>query len=102
MPLIKGNLLLQRFAELANQANRIDVAVAWATSCDAIEVLAASDADIRIVVGIRRTLQIHRHFDAWQILRNYGSRLMNHLVSFTQSFTAFSVKESSTGSVAQI
>ena len=52
MPLIKGNLLLQRFAELANQAKRIDVAVAWATSCDAIEALAASGAKIRIVVGI--------------------------------------------------
>ena len=52
MPLIRGNLLLQRFAELANQAKRIDAAVAWATSCDAIEALSASDADIRIVVGI--------------------------------------------------
>ena len=52
MPLIKGILLLQRFAELANQAKRVDIAVAWATSCDAIEALATSDADIRIVVGI--------------------------------------------------
>ena len=52
MPLLMGNLLLQRFAELANRASRIDVAVAWATSCDAIEALAASGAKIRIVVGI--------------------------------------------------
>ena len=52
MPLLMGNLLLQRFTELANQSRRIDVAVAWARSCDAIEVLAESDANIRIVVGI--------------------------------------------------
>ena len=54
MPLITGNHLLQRFAELAGKAKRIDVAVAWARSCDAIEALAASDADIRIVVGISK------------------------------------------------
>ena len=52
MPLIKGNLLLQRFAELANQSRRVDIAVAWATSCDAIDALAECDADIRIVVGV--------------------------------------------------
>ena len=52
MPLLMGNHLLQRFAELANKASRIDVAVAWARSCDAIEVLAESNADIRIVVGV--------------------------------------------------
>ena len=52
MPLIDGHLLLQRFTELANQAKQIDIAVAWARSCDAVEALAASDADIRIVVGI--------------------------------------------------
>ena len=52
MPLLMGNLLPQRFAELANKASRIDIAVAWARSCDAIEVLADSDADIRIVAGV--------------------------------------------------
>ena len=52
MPLIDGHLLLQRFTELAKQAKQIDIAVAWARSCDAVEALAASDADIRIVVGI--------------------------------------------------
>ena len=56
MPLIKGHLLLQRFTELAKQAKRIDIAVAWARSCDAVEALAASDADIRIVVGIARKI----------------------------------------------
>ena len=56
MPLIKGNLLLQRFDKLANQAKRIDIAVAWARSCDAIEALATSDADIRIVVGISQNV----------------------------------------------
>ena len=52
MPLIDGHLLLQRFTELAKQAKQIDIAVAWARSCDAFEVLATSDTDIRIVVGI--------------------------------------------------
>ena len=52
MPLIDGHLLLQRFTELAKQAKQIDIAVAWARSCDAVEALATSDTDIRIVVGI--------------------------------------------------
>ena len=56
MPLIEGNLRLQRFAELASQAERIDVAVAWARPCEAKEALAASGADIRIVVGISNNL----------------------------------------------
>ena len=54
MPLIGRDLLLQRFEELAGQAKRIDVAVAWASPCDAIEALArvAEGADIRAIVGI--------------------------------------------------
>lgn len=52
MPVIDEQLLLQRFTELAKQAKQIDIAVAWARSCDAVEAVAASDADIRIVVGI--------------------------------------------------
>ena len=56
MPLIEGNLRLQRFAELASQAERIDVAVAWARPCEAKEALAASGADIRIAVGISNNL----------------------------------------------
>ena len=54
MPLIGRDLLLQRFEELAAQAKRIDVAVAWARPCDAIEALAraAEGADIRAIVGI--------------------------------------------------
>ena len=83
MPLIKGNLLLQRFAELANQAKRIDVAVAWATSCDAIEALAASDADIRIVVGISNnvtnpsTLQRLSEFAELRIAPDEPSRIFH-------------------------
>lgn len=52
MPLIDRYLLLQRFTERAKQAKQIDIAVAWASSCDAVEALAASNAGIRIVVGI--------------------------------------------------
>ena len=58
MPLIGGNLIPERFVELASQAKRIDVAVAWARPCEAIEALAASGADIRIVVGISNNFTI--------------------------------------------
>ena len=51
MPLIYGNQHLERFVELVNGARRIDIVVAWASSCDEIEALAASNADIRAVVG---------------------------------------------------
>ncbi len=51
MPLIHGNQHLGRFVELVNEARRIDIVVAWASSCDEIEALAASNADIRAVVG---------------------------------------------------
>ena len=42
MPLIHGNRLLERFVELASEAKRVDIAVAWASSCDAIDALEAS------------------------------------------------------------
>ena len=51
MPIISGNRLLERFVELVGQAERIDIAVAWVSSCNAIDALAASSADIRAVVG---------------------------------------------------
>ena len=51
MPLIFGNRQLARFIELVDKARRIDIVVAWASSCDEIEALAASAADIRAVVG---------------------------------------------------
>ena len=51
MPLICGNQQLERFVELVDKAKRIDIAVAWASSCDEIKALAASDAEIRAVVG---------------------------------------------------
>ena len=51
MSFICGNQQLERFLELVDEAKRIDIAVAWASSCDEIEALAASDADIRAVVG---------------------------------------------------
>ena len=52
MPLLRGNLLLQRLVELAGKAEQIDIAVAWARPCDAVKALVASDADKRIVVGL--------------------------------------------------
>ena len=51
MPLIYGNQQFERFRELVSEAKRIDIAVAWASSCDEISALAASGADIRAVVG---------------------------------------------------
>ena len=83
MPLIKGNLLPQRFAELASQAERIDVAVAWARPCDAIRALAASGADIRAVVGISEnftnpsTLRHLTEFAALRIVPNKPPRIFH-------------------------
>ena len=51
MPLIPGSRLLDRFRELVGEASQIDIAVAWASSCEAITVLSVSDAAIRAVVG---------------------------------------------------
>ena len=55
MRLISGNQLLPRFTELVGQAKRVDLAVAWAKPCDAVEVLARgaeSGTRIRIAVGL--------------------------------------------------
>ena len=55
MRLISGNQILPRFKELVGQARRVDIAVAWAKPCDAVEVLAwgaASGTRIRIAVGL--------------------------------------------------
>lgn len=41
-----------RFEELANQASKIDIAVAWAGDCHAMKVLKKCGAKQRIVVGI--------------------------------------------------
>ena len=54
MPLVYGNRLLGRFIELAGEAERIDVAVAWARPCETIEALLASGAELRIAVGISK------------------------------------------------
>ena len=51
MPLIPGNRLFERFRELVRGARRVEIAVAWASQFDAIDVLSASGADIRAVVG---------------------------------------------------
>lgn len=53
MPLRAGDLL-PRFAQLVNRAERIDIAVAWVTPCEAVKALARSNAKIRIVVGISK------------------------------------------------
>ena len=55
MPLIEGEHLLQRFRERLAEAERVDIAVAWATPCDALDALAKSverETTIRIAVGI--------------------------------------------------
>ena len=102
MPLICGNRLLERFVELVGEAKRIDIAVAWASSCDAIEALAASDADIRAVVGPRGIPQIQARSVTLTNLWHYALRQTTHRESFTQSTTAFMVKRLSAGLAAQI
>lgn len=55
MALRRGNQLSRRFEQLACRAERIDIAVAWARPCDAVEALVQSAADIRIVIGISKS-----------------------------------------------
>ena len=55
MPLIESNHLLQMFGKRLDEATQVDIAVAWATSCDALEALVESagrGTNIRIAVGI--------------------------------------------------
>lgn len=55
MPLIESNHLLQTFRKRLDEATQVDIAVAWATSCDALEALvdsAGRGTNIRIAVGI--------------------------------------------------
>ena len=55
MPFIERNQLLQRFSERLSKATQVDIAVAWATPCDALEALAESVGEgttIRIAVGV--------------------------------------------------
>ena len=55
MSLIETSQLLQRFSERLAQAVQVDIAVAWAKPCDALEALAESvneGTTIRIAVGV--------------------------------------------------
>ena len=55
MPLIYGSLLLQRLREHLMQATHVDIAVAWAKPCDAVdelEISAKNNTKIRIAVGL--------------------------------------------------
>ena len=55
MPFIEREHLLQRFSQRLAEAQQVDIAVAWATPCDAVEALADSagkGTSIRIAVGI--------------------------------------------------
>ena len=55
MPFIEREHLLQRFSQRLAEAKQVDIAVAWACPCDALEVLADSarnGTSIRIAVGI--------------------------------------------------
>ena len=53
MRLITGNQLLPRFRELATDVRRVDIAVAWAKQCDALDVLAeAAKAGTRIRIAL--------------------------------------------------
>lgn len=53
MPIITGHQLLCRFIELLDDAERVDIAVAWAKQCDALDALAkAAEGDTRIRVAL--------------------------------------------------
>ena len=54
MPLIDGSLLLQRLRKHLKKATHVDIAVAWAGPCDAVDELeiSAKNTKIRIAVGL--------------------------------------------------
>lgn len=55
MPLVDGSHLLQRLRKHLKKANHVDIAVAWAKPCDAIdelEISAKNNTKIRIAVGL--------------------------------------------------
>ena len=52
MLLLARNRLPGRFKELVDGSDKIDIAVAWARPCEAVEILAQADAAMRIAVGI--------------------------------------------------
>ena len=60
MPLIEGRLLLRRFREHLSQATHVDIAVAWAGPCKAVDALKESSRNtrIRIVVGVSGCITI--------------------------------------------
>ena len=55
MSLVEGDQLLQRFSERLVEATQVDIAVAWATSCGALEALhkrVSEGTAMRIAVGV--------------------------------------------------
>ena len=63
MPLIERNHLLQRFGKCLAEATQVDIAVAWARPCDALEALAerakqGTAIRIRIAVGVSGSITI--------------------------------------------
>ena len=54
MPLIDGSLLLQRLRKHLKKATHVDIAVAWAGPCNAVDELeiSAKNTKIRIAVGL--------------------------------------------------
>ena len=54
MPLIDGSLLLRRLKKHLKKATHVDIAVAWAGPCDAVDELeiSAKNTKIRIAVGL--------------------------------------------------
>ena len=61
MPFIEREHLLQRFSQRLAEAKQVDIAVAWATPCDALEELADSAGNgtsIRIAVGISENVTV--------------------------------------------
>ena len=55
MRIISSDQLLPRFTELVGQARQVDIAVAWAKRCPAVDVLAegaAAGTRIRIALGL--------------------------------------------------
>ena len=69
MPLIERNRLLQRFSQRLAEATQVDIAIAWATPCDALEHVRKNTrlsphAHVQFLVPERGSLGTRLHL-AW-------------------------------------
>ena len=78
MPLIEGDHLLQRFSERLANAIQVDIAVAWANPCDALDALyegVGEGTAIRIAIGVSGNVTFPATLERLQDLQDADLRI---------------------------